>query len=97
MEQRIEKNLEGHNDGAEIDLEYLKFAKFRKANPPSFRGAYNPDRPDEWIKAIEKIFMVLAYTKESKGAFATYMLEADAEFWWVGTKRLLEGAQTHIT
>ena len=25
------------------------------------------------------------------------MLEVDAEFWWVGTKRLLEGAQTYIT
>ena len=40
---------------------------------------------------------MLACTEEQKVAFATYILEADAEFWWVGTKRLLEGAQTHIT
>ena len=97
MEQRDEENPEGHNGGAEVDLEYLKFAEFRKANPPSFRGTYNPDRADEWIKAIEKIFTVLACTEEQKVAFATYMLEADAEFSWVGTKRLLEGAQTHIS
>ena len=40
MEQRDEENPKWHNRGAELDLEYLKFAKFRKANPPSFRGAY---------------------------------------------------------
>ena len=34
-----------HSLGA--DLDYLKFAEFRKANPPSFRGAYNPDKADE--------------------------------------------------
>ena len=30
-------------------------------------------------------------------AFATYMLEADAKFWWNGTKRLLEESQIDIT
>ena len=49
IEQRDKENLEGHNGGVEVDLEYLKFAEFQKANPPSFRGAYNPDRTDEWI------------------------------------------------
>ena len=78
-------------------MEHIKFAEFRKVNPPSFKGAYNPDRVDKWIKAIEKIFTVLACTEEQKVAFATYMLEVDVEFWWVGTKRLLEGTQTHIT
>ena len=47
MKQKNEKNSEGYNGGAEVDLEYLKFAVFRKANPPSFRGAYNCDRVDE--------------------------------------------------
>ena len=92
MEQRDEENLEGHNGGAEVDLKYLKFAEFRKANMLSFRGMYNLDRADEWTKAIEKIFTVWAYTEEQKVAFATYMLEVDAEFEWVGTKRLLENA-----
>ena len=64
MEQRDEENPKGHNEGAKVDLEYLKFVEFRKANPPSFRGTYNPDRADEWIKAIKKIFTVLACTKE---------------------------------
>ena len=40
---------------------------------------------------------MLACTEEQKVAFATYILEVDIEFWYVGTKRLVEGAQTHIT
>ena len=63
-----------------MDLEYLKFAKFRKANPRSFRGAFDPDKIDEWIKVMEKVFSVLDCTDRQKVAFATYMLEADAEF-----------------
>ena len=43
MERRSKENLEGHNGGAMIDLEYLKFTELRKANPPSFRRSYNPD------------------------------------------------------
>ena len=80
MEQRNKEHSYGHNGGAEVNLEYLKFAKCRKENSPSFRGAYNPNLADEWIKSIEKIFTVLACTEELKIAFATYMLEIDVEF-----------------
>ena len=73
-----------------MDLEYLKFAKFWKANPPSFSGAFSPDEAEEWIKAMEKIFSVLVYTDHQKVAFATYMLEVDVEFWWDGVKGLLQ-------
>ena len=97
LEQRNEENSERHNKGAEVDLEYLKVVEFRKASPLSFRGAYNLDRADKWIRAIEKIFTVLVCTEEQRLAFATYMLEADAMLWWVGTKRLFEGAQAHMT
>ncbi|XP_027343014.1 uncharacterized protein LOC113855579 [Abrus precatorius] len=51
-----------------MDLEYLKFAEFRKANPPNFRGAFDPDKADEWIKAMEKVFYVLDYTDRQKVA-----------------------------
>ena len=45
-----------------MDLEYLKFAEFRKANPSSFLGTFNLDHANEWIKATEKVFSVLTYT-----------------------------------
>ena len=53
----------GNPNGEKVDLEYLKFAEFRKANPPSFRGAFHPEKAEEWIKAMEKVFLVLACTE----------------------------------
>ena len=81
----------------EVDLEYPKFAEFRKLNQPSFRVAFNPDRAEEWVKVMEKVFLVLAYTEYQKVAFASYMLETDAKFRWTIVKRLLEASQTDIT
>ena len=46
---------------------------------------------------MEKIFFVLACTEYQKVAFASYMLEVDAKFWWIGARRLLEGSQTNKT
>ena len=43
-----------------MDAEYQKFSEFRRANPPSFKGTFNLDEADEWIKEIEKIYSVLA-------------------------------------
>ena len=86
-----------NHNGPGVDLEYLKFVEFRKANPPNFRGAFNPDKADEWVKAMEKVFSFLDCTDRQKVTFATYMLEADAEFWWNGVRRLLEGSQIEIT
>ena len=63
-----------------MDLEYLKFAEFRKANQPSFKGVFDLDKADEWNKAMEKVFSVLDCTDHQKVAFATYMLEADTGF-----------------
>ena len=83
--------------GSEVDLEYLKFSEFRKANPHSFRGAFNLDEAKEWVKAIEKVFSVLDYTDHQKVDFSTYMLEVDVKFWWSEVKRLLEGSQIEIT
>ena len=67
-------------NGPKLDLEYLKFAEFGKVNPPSFWWAFELDKAEEWIKAMEKVFSVLACNDQQKVAFATYMLEADAEF-----------------
>ena len=69
----------------------------RKLSHPVFRGAFNPNKAEEWVKAIEKIFSVLACTEYQKVAFATYMLEVNAEFWWTRARRLLEGSQIDIT
>ena len=38
--------------------------QFRKTNPPSFQGEYDPDIAEKWIRQIEKIFRVLDCTIE---------------------------------
>ena len=66
-------------------------------NPPSFKGAFDLDKLEEWVNAMEKVFFFLAYTDHQKVAFATYILEVDTKFWWNGVKRLLEESQTDIS
>ena len=80
----------GNLNGSEVDLEYLKFTEFKKANPPSFRETFDPDKAEERVKAMEKIFSILACTDHQQVAFATYMLETYAKFWWNDVKRVLE-------
>ena len=55
-------NGNGNKHGNGHGEEYLMFAEFRKANPPSFWGTYGLDAAGEWIKEVEKIFSML--TKE---------------------------------
>ena len=57
-------NGNGHGHGNKHKDEYVRFAEFHKANLPSFRGVYDPNAADEWIKEIEKIFFILTYTEE---------------------------------
>ena len=45
--RQTEPDYRGNPNGPEVDLEYLKFTKFRKANPPSFIGAFNLDKVEE--------------------------------------------------
>ena len=86
----------GNPNGPGLDLEYLKFAKFQKAKLASFRGAFHPNKANEWVKVMEKVFSILDCTNHHKVAFATYMLEVDAKFWWNGVKRLLEESHMEI-
>ena len=56
----------------------------------SFKGAFDPDEADEWIKKIKKIYLVSTYSETQKVVFAAYMLKLDAKFWWKRAKSLLE-------
>ena len=97
MEQLDRQGEGGNPNGAEVDLKYLTFIELKKANPSSFRGTFNPDKAQEWIKAMEKIFSVLVCTEHQTVAFAIYMLKVDTKFWWTSMRRLLESSQTVIT
>ena len=46
--RQLEVGHGGNPNGPGVDLEYLKFAEFRKANPPSLKGVFDPNKADEW-------------------------------------------------
>ena len=90
MMDQLNRKSEEPVDGNGANAEYQKFSEFQKANPPYFKRAFNPDEADEWIKEMKKIYSVLVCSENQNVAFATYMLKADAEFWWKGIKSLME-------
>ena len=87
----------GNSNGLEVDLEYLKFAKFQKVNPPSFKGAFDPNIAAEWVKAMEKVFSVLAYTDHQKSSICYLYVGSGCRILVECLKRLLEDSQTDVS
>nr|KYP61864.1 hypothetical protein KK1_016376 [Cajanus cajan] len=65
-------------------------AEFRRCQPLQFKGDSNLDVVDQWLCEMEKIFSVLGSSKETKLAYVVYMLAGKAEYWWRGTRQMLE-------
>nr|KYP34045.1 hypothetical protein KK1_045039 [Cajanus cajan] len=73
-----------------VSQEGRDLAEFRGCQPPQFRGDSDPDVADQWLREMEKIFSVLGSSDERKLAYAFYMLGGEAEYWWRGTRQMLE-------
>ncbi|KAK1414363.1 hypothetical protein QVD17_16561 [Tagetes erecta] len=65
--------------------------RFQKQRPNSFSNATTPLDARNWIAHIEKIFEVLGVADEYKVRLTTYKLEADAQTWWEGYKKIKGG------
>ncbi|XP_050915053.1 uncharacterized protein LOC127130009 [Lathyrus oleraceus] len=65
--------------------EFRALGKFQRNNPPTFEGAHEPEKAQEWLKAIEKIFRVINYSDAQKVQFGTHMLEKEVVDWWRNT------------
>ncbi|KAI5443665.1 hypothetical protein KIW84_012350 [Lathyrus oleraceus] len=44
-----------------------QLSEFQKNNPPMFKGAYDPDGAQKWLKEIERIFRVTECADNQKG------------------------------
>jgi len=62
---------------------------FMKHWPTKFSGKVTLDEADAWIRECEKICRVLECTDEQKLLFVTFLLVADAEYWWQGMQQLM--------
>ena len=68
------------------------FDDFKKLSPPYFFDTSNPTKAEAWIMMIEKFFIAIDCSEEQKKkpSYATFMLDKEADHWWLMTKRILE-------
>jgi len=81
----------GGNDGDRIVETFLR------NHPPTFKGRYDPDGAQTWLKEVERIFRVMQCTKAQMVRFLTHMLAEEADCWWVSTRPLLENGGEGVT
>ena len=65
---------------------YQGIDRFQRNDPPSFKGGYDPEGAEEWVREIEKIFDVIACEEDQKVRFAAYVLIEEAGHWWENTR-----------
>lgn len=63
---------------------------FLRNHPPAFKGRYDPDGAQEWLKEVERIFRVMQCSEVQKVRFGTHMLAEEADDWWVSLLPMLE-------
>ena len=104
-----EKNMAGRNDAAiAAALQAVAQAiqnqpnaggndEFRKNKPPIFKGRYDPDGAQIWLKEMERIFRVMDCAEEHKVRLGTHMLTEEADDWWVSTRHVWEATGEVVT
>ncbi|KAK2969470.1 hypothetical protein RJ640_022184, partial [Escallonia rubra] len=84
MENQQNNNLNhrgsNHDLGGPGKSELLK--NFMNMHPPEFVGEGDPDRAENGIRNLEKIFKTVGLNDEMKLLHATFRLENDAACWW---------------
>ncbi|XP_004516426.1 uncharacterized protein [Cicer arietinum] len=72
--------------------ESSRLEDFRRYNPPKFKGDEIPEKADQWIQEVEKIFEMINFQAMVKVNYVTYLLLGDAEYWWRSTRLLMGSA-----
>ncbi|XP_029125042.1 uncharacterized protein LOC109788225 [Cajanus cajan] len=83
-----------NNNRTEVAPNWLE--QFQRNHPPTFKGGYDPDAAMNWLTEIEKIFNVMDCPIAQKVKLATFMLTADAHFWWEGALRRMIDGGVHL-
>ncbi|KAF3775812.1 hypothetical protein EJ110_NYTH49604 [Nymphaea thermarum] len=75
----------------------VTFHHFMTMQPPIFTGDGSPDKAEEWIEEIERIFEVLEVPGGNKVKYGSYMLKGDAQRWWKSTREIQFADQQTIS
>lgn len=59
--------------------EFRGLGKFQRNNSSTFKGRYDLEGAQVWLREIEKIFQVMACTEEHKVLFGTHMLSEEVK------------------
>jgi len=70
---------------------------FLRNHPPTFKGRYDPDEAQKWLKEVERIFRVMQCSEVQKVRFGSHMLAEVADDWWVSLLPILEQDGTVVT
>ena len=70
---------------------------FLRNHPPTFKGRYDPDGAQSWLKEIERIFLVMQCSEAQMVRFGTHMLAEEADDWWVSVQPILENEGEVVT
>ncbi|XP_057418660.1 uncharacterized protein LOC130712862 [Lotus japonicus] len=70
---------------------------FNRHGPPKFEGEVEPEKADQWIQEMEKIFETLRTPDAERVNLAAFMLKGDAEYWWRSARQLMTANHVAIT
>ncbi|XP_027915854.1 uncharacterized protein LOC114175271 [Vigna unguiculata] len=70
---------------------------FMRHKPSKFAGKSSLDEVDAWLKECEKICRVIDCTDAQKLSFISFLLIADAEYWWAGMQQLMQTRGEEVT
>ena len=85
------------NAGAGVNADVRMLEAFLRNHPPTFKGRYDPDGAQTWLKEVERIFRVMQCTDDQKVRFGTHMLAEEADDWWVSLLPELEQGDAVVT
>jgi len=84
-------NVGAGNDGVRM------LETFLRNHPPTFKGRYDPDGAQKWLKEVERIFRVMQCSEAQNVCFGTHMLAEEADDWWVSLLPILEQDGAEVT
>jgi len=85
----------GQQPNANAEVRMLE--TFVRNHPPTFKGRYDPDGAQTWLKEIERVFRVMQCTEVQKVRFGTQMLAEEADDWWISLLPILEQDGAEVT
>jgi len=69
------------NAGAGANGEVKMLETFLRNHPPTFKGRYDPDGAQTWLKEVERVLRVMQCSEVQMVHFGTHMLAEEADDW----------------